>query len=189
MGGSNIIYFKERALYGLKQSGRLWNNTLNEELTKINFSRCKNEPCRLGLNCANFVRWSMCNGGMDLCSRGSTFARGMAGVYSNEDYFPGAIRVQLTPTFQIMSGSFSGSKQDAINTIKPGDVLYSEHNGSGNHVMLIVGTDSDSITIAENGRKTRKISKSELSSSSMTYVVLLLDDYYADSSNRNSLSW
>lgn len=146
-------------------------------------------PCRLGLNCANFVRWSMCNGGMDLCSRGSTFATGMAGVNSSENYFPGAIRVRLTPSFSVLSGSFSGTKEDAIAQIQPGDVLYSDHGGSGNHVMLIVGTSSDSITIAENGRKTRRISKSELSSNSMTYVVLLLDDYYANDSNKNSLSW
>ena len=147
-------------------------------------------PCRLGLNCANFVRWAMCNGGMDLCSRGSTFATGMAGVNSNEDYFPGAIRVRLTPSFAVLSGSLDAtSASQVIGMIQPGDVLYSDHNGSGNHVMLIVGNDQDSITIAENGRKTRKISKSELESNSMTYVVLLLDDYYANQSNKNSLSW
>ena len=146
--------------------------------------------CRLGLNCANFVRWSMCNGGMDLCSKGSTFAVGMAGVNSNEDYFPGATRVKLTPSFSILSGSQTvTSKDDAINMIQPGDVLYSDHGGTGNHVMLIVGTSSNSITIAENGRKTRTISKDELRSSSTTYVVLLLDDYYANASNKNSLSW
>ena len=73
--------------------------------------------------------------------------------------------------------------------IQPGDVLYSDHGGSGNHVMLIVGTDSNSITIAENGRKTRKISHSELTSGNMTYVVLLLDDYYANESNKNNLTY
>lgn len=148
------------------------------------------KPCRLGLNCANFVRWSMCNGGMDLCSRGSTYATGMAGVNSSEDYFPGAVRVRLTPSFEVLSGSVDGaSKDEVIEMIQPGDVLYSDHNGSGNHVMLIVGTDSSSITIAENGRKTRKIPKNQLKSNSMTYVVLLLDEYYNNSSNQNSLSW
>ena len=147
------------------------------------------KPCRLGLNCANFVRWAMCNGGMDLCSRGSTFATGMAGVNSSEDYFPGAIRVKLSPGFAVLSGSFSGSKEDAFDAIQPGDVLYSDHGGSGNHVMLIVGKSGDSITIAENGRKTRSISKSELLNGSMTYVVLLLDDYYANDANKNGLSW
>ena len=145
---------------------------------------CQGTKCRLGLNCANFVRWSMCNGGqMPLCSKGSTFATGMAGVLNraNEDYFPGAVRVRLTPSFSVIKGSFSGSKEDAINKIQPGDVLYSDHSGSGNHVMMIVGVTSDSITIAENGRKTRRISKSELRSSSMTYIVLLLDGFYGSS--------
>ena len=147
-------------------------------------------PCRLGLNCANFVRWAMCNGGMDLCSRGSTFATGMAGVNSSEDYFPGAIRVKLAPSFSVLSGSLSGAtKESVLQMIKPGDVLYSDHGGTGNHVMLIVGTDSSSITIAENGRKTRKISHSELTSGSTTYVVLLLDDYYANDSNKNNLTY
>ena len=147
-------------------------------------------PCRLGLNCANYVRWSMCNGGMNLCSRGSTFATGMAGVNSNEDYFPGAIRVRLSPSFAVLSGSLPGaSKESVLSMIKPGDVLYSDRGGSGNHVMLIVGTDSSSITIAENGRKTRKISHSDLTSGSMTYVVLLLDDYYANSANKNNLTY
>ena len=151
---------------------------------------CSDEPCRLGLNCANFVRWSMCNGGMDLCSKGSTFATGMAGVNSSEDYFPGAIRVRLTPSFSVLSGNSSiSSREQAISMIKPGDVLYSDRDGSSNHVMLIVGVSSDSITIAENGRRTRTIKKSELSSNSMTYVVLLLDGYYSNASNKNNLTW
>ena len=151
---------------------------------------CSDEPCRLGLNCANFVRWSMCNGGMDLCSKGSTFAVGMAGVYGNEDYFPGAVRVKLTPSFSVISGNRNiTSREEAISMIKPGDVLYSDRNGSSNHVMLIVGVSSDSITIAENGRRSRVIKKSELSSNSMTYIVLLLDDYYSQSSNKNNLTW
>lgn len=151
---------------------------------------CSGGACRLGLNCANFVRWSMCNGGMDLCSKGSTYATGMAGVNSSENYFPGATRVKLTPGFSVLSGSLTvTSKEDAINMIQPGDVLYSDIGGKSNHVMLIVGTNSNSITIAENGRKTRTISKDELRSSSTTYVVLLLDDYYANASNKNSLSW
>ena len=150
------------------------------------FASCNNEPCRLGFNCANFVRWSMCNGGMDLCSRGSTYAVGM----SSPEYYPGVVKVQLTPSFRFLSGSLSSdSKSDVINMIQPGDVLYSDHNGEGNHVMLIVGVSSDSITIAENGKQTRKISKSELTSSGMTYQVLLLDDYYANESNKNNLRW
>ena len=147
---------------------------------------CQGAKCRLGLNCANFVRWSMCNGGqMELCTKGSTFATGMAGVNGREDYFPGAVRVQLTPTFKVKTGSFSGSKEDAIAKIQPGDVLYSDHNGSGNHVMMIVGVDDSAITIAENGRKSRRITKNELRSSSMTYIVVLLDGFYGSSSDED----
>jgi len=32
-------------LYGLKQSGRLWNETLNEKLINIGFKRLRSEPC------------------------------------------------------------------------------------------------------------------------------------------------
>jgi len=35
----------EKAVYGLKQAGKEWNNKLNEELLKINFIRLKNDPC------------------------------------------------------------------------------------------------------------------------------------------------
>lgn len=175
---------------------------------------CSTSKCRLGLNCANFVRWSMCNGGMDLCSRGSTFATGMAGVLSreNENYFPGAIRVfisgsKITTKPNITIGELSSEYQsnlrnyststklssvsidEVLSLIKPGDVLYSDVNGNGNHVMVIVGVEDSAIWIAENGRQSRKISYSDIKSGKKNYVVLLLDDYYADTSNQNSLSW
>ena len=81
------------------------------------------------------------------------------------------------------------SADEAIAAIKPGDVLYSDTNGEGQHAMLIVGKESNSITIAENGRGTRKISFSELKNGKKTYVVVLLDKYYEEESNKNSLSW
>lgn len=163
---------------------------------------CSTSKCRLGLNCANFVRWSMCNGGQSsLCSKGSTFATGMAGVNTSDpDYFPGAIRIyfrgngfsadpnvsisNLSSNYKSILGKSSGnisslSVDDVISLIQPGDVLYSDRNGGSNHVMLVTGIDGSGIWIAENGRKTRKISHSELKSGSMTYVVLLLDDFYS----------
>ena len=148
---------------------------------------CATPPCRLGLNCATFVRWSMCNGGMNLCSRGSTFAHEMYGT----QYFPGAIKIRLGPGFKVLEGNTSISSADeAFNNIQPGDVLYSDRlTGGGNHVMLIVGKDSSGITIAENGRKTRRIAKNELiSSSTHTYGLLLLDGFYADASNKTNLT-
>ena len=153
---------------------------------------CQNEPCRLGLNCANFVRWSMCNGGMNMCSQGSAGARSMTGAFTSTNFFPGAVRIQTSGSFKVMSNSAEtsiSSKDEAVDAIKPGDVLYSDNNGEGQHAMLIVGKDGSSITIAENGRKTRKISFNELKNGSKTYVVVLLDGYYSDSSNVNSLSW
>lgn len=34
-----------KTLYGLKQSGRRWNQFINEELQKMNFIRCNSDPC------------------------------------------------------------------------------------------------------------------------------------------------
>lgn len=142
--------------------------------------------CRYGLNCATFVRWSMCNGGMDLCTRGSAFAHEMY----DTTYFPEATKVRLSPGFQVLKGNISvSSALEAYDKIKPGDMLYSDRlSGGANHVMLIVGKHGDVLTIAENGRQTRNISKNQLfGSRDYTYGVLLLDDYYANSANRNSL--
>ena len=39
-------YWKlEKAIYGLKQAGRMWNNKLNDILIKIGFERLQSEPC------------------------------------------------------------------------------------------------------------------------------------------------
>lgn len=35
----------QKAIYGLKQSGRVWNSTLDAVLTSIGFKRCRHEPC------------------------------------------------------------------------------------------------------------------------------------------------
>ncbi len=176
---------------------------------------CQGSKCRLGLNCANFVRWSMCNGGMNLCDKGSTYATGMAGVNNRKDqeYFPGAIRVFITgnsfytePNLTIgeLSDSYrnefanlysdstklsSLSVDRILSIVKPGDVLYSDVNGGSNHVMVIVGIEDSAIWIAENGRKTRVITYDELKSGSHKYVVLLLDDFYSNEENKNTLTW
>ena len=164
---------------------------------------CNSSKCRLGLNCANFVRWSMCNGGMsELCSKGSTFAKAMAGAYEGDpDYFPGAIRIrftsggftsrpnasisELSSNYKSILGKSSGSinslsVDEILSLIQPGDVLYSDRNGGSNHVMLVTGVEDDAIWIGENGRKTRRISHRELTSNSMTYIVLLLDGFYGN---------
>ena len=39
-------YWKlNKAIYGLKQAGRMWNNKINKTLLKLNFIRSKSEPC------------------------------------------------------------------------------------------------------------------------------------------------
>ena len=154
---------------------------------------CEKGRCRLGLNCATYIRWSMCNGGMDLCDKGSRAAHEM----NSTTFFPGAVKIKLSQGFQVLEGTTSiSSAEEAYNNIKPGDILYSENyprdpnaTNHGNHVMLVVGTTDTTITIAENGRDTRVISKSGLlSPSGLQYGVLLLDDYYANSANLNKIS-
>ena len=166
---------------------------------------CQSSRCRLGLNCANFVRWSMCNGGRDFCtSRNSdTFATGITGVNTDApDYFPGAVRVYINgsnfytePSITIselssdyqdrLAGLYSSSSRlssvsldRVLSLIKPGDVLYSDVNGGSNHAMVIVGVEDSAIWIAENGRNTAKISYDDIKSGRKNYVVLLLDGYY-----------
>lgn len=141
-----------------------------------------------GLNCATSVRWALCNGGMDWCTKGSTYAVGMF----DASLYPGSVRITLYPNFRVTAGSTSiSSAEEAFDAIKPGDLLFSDNlRGGADHIMLIVGKTDNAINIAENGSKTRNISKSELlGSSQKTYEVMLLDDYYANESNRNSLSW
>lgn len=42
----NHFCMLQKGLYGLKQAGHIWNNTLNEFLTKtLKFTRCKSDPC------------------------------------------------------------------------------------------------------------------------------------------------
>ena len=86
--------------------------------------------------------------------------------------------------------SVISSSSEAFDAIQPGDVLFSNTvNGGNGHVMLVVGKSGDIVTIAENGRKTRQLNRSELTGGNtvMTYSILLLDDYYANTGNRNSL--
>jgi hypothetical protein len=42
--GNTVAHLK-KGLYGLKQAGRAWNRTLDEELRKIGFVRCDSDPC------------------------------------------------------------------------------------------------------------------------------------------------
>ena len=45
-GFENPGFWKlNKAIYGLKQAGRMWNNKINETLLKLGFTRTKSEPC------------------------------------------------------------------------------------------------------------------------------------------------
>lgn len=44
-GKEDNVCLLKRAIYGLKQSPRAWNNKLNKELLQLSFKRSKNEPC------------------------------------------------------------------------------------------------------------------------------------------------
>ena len=169
--------------------------------------------CRAGINCANFVRWSFCNGGMNACSSGSTFATGQTGFNSKEDYYPGAIRVLFTgrsksvsPDIKVselpesyrmlISHKYSAdarissiSPEDFIALLQPGDGLYSDKNGRDNHAMLVVGINDTEVWVAENGRKTSRIRKGDLIRGNKSYGLLLLDGYYERPENMNNLSW
>lgn len=153
---------------------------------------CEEPVCRLGLNCANFVRWALCNGGMALCDKGSASASEMGGLEGTE-FFPGAVRIVFGGGFKVDKRSAPtsiSSADEAIAAIKPGDVLYSVRpEGGGNHLMLIVGKDDSGIVIAENGRKTRRISFNYLKGRDRIFTVILMDGFYDDPSNKNNLEW
>lgn len=148
---------------------------------------CNTSSCRYGLNCANFVRWSFCNGGMDLCSRGSAGAFSM----TSTTYFPEQTTVEFRG--KTVSGTDPRvnelSLSELVRIAEPGDTITSDDNATGenDHAMVIVGKDSTGYYIAENGRKTRKISFSSITDGVKRYKLNLLDGYYANSANKNSL--
>lgn len=149
---------------------------------------CDNPPCRSGLNCANFVHWSLCNGGMDMCTKGSAGASSM----TSKHYFPEATSIMIQGNRAIYKWgedlTKSYSTGEIIRMAQIGDVLYSEHaDGTGQHAMVIVGVDDSGIYIAENGRNTRKISYSAITGGSVYYRFVFLDEYYANSANLNDL--
>ena len=173
--------------------GKLSQPDLNNKLgINSNWGKKGGTHQQLGLNCANYVRWALCNGGMMTCDRGSASAPAMTGIQQGSEFLPGAVRIQLNG-FKIWSTSAPtdiSTADEAIEAIKPGDVLYSAYfDNHGQHAMLIVGKDSDSITIAENGKNTRKITFDQLKGREKRYVVVLLDGYYANTANVNNLSW
>ena len=149
-----------------------------------------NGECYHGMNCATFVGWAMCNGGMDMCTKRSSGAPSMA----TTKYFPGADGVTLVgKKVTYYSGNdLTGYGADTlIRMIKPGDVVQrvrmNDTDGSSQHIFLVVGMDSTGIYAANDGYYVNKYSYSSMTSGEMKFRILFLDNYYANAANKNHL--
>ena len=140
--------------------------------------------CYHGLNCATFVRWSMCNGGMDLCSKGDASAFAMTSV----DYFPEADGVYIKQgkvTYYSGRDLTSYSAEQLVRMIKPGDIIATGEGGG--HTFVVVGIDDNGIYTAEDGYYMRNLSYKSIVNNTDHFRILYLDRYYANSKNRNNL--
>lgn len=140
--------------------------------------------CYQGHNCATFVHWSMCNGGMDLCSRGDNTAFGMADI----KFFPeaDAVGIKGQKVNYVYGVDYSNLSADTlVRKLKPGDIIASSE-GDG-HVFVVVGYDDSGIYTAEDGYFMRNLKYSVLINGKESYRLMFLDRYYANSKNRNNL--
>ena len=142
------------------------------------------KQCYQGHNCATFVHWSMCNGGMDLCSRGDNTAFGMADI----KFFPeaDAVGIKGSKVNYVYGIDYSNLSASAlVRKLKPGDIIASSE-GDG-HVFVVVGYDDNGIYTAEDGYYMRNLKYSTLTSGKESYRLMFLDRYYANPKNRNNL--
>jgi hypothetical protein len=141
--------------------------------------------CWHGLNCATFVRWAMCNGGMDLCSKGEAGAFGMVNVR----YFPEAdgvyIKGGVVTHYSGQKALAKYSAEQLVRMIRPGDAMAS-NEGEG-HAFMVVGYNQNGIYTAEDGYYMRYIRYDTIIKSGTNYLILFLDNYYANTNNRNHL--
>ena len=145
---------------------------------------CSSDTCWYGLNCATFVRWAMCNGGMDLCSKGSAGSHDMTSV----KYFPEADGVLINGnkvTYYSGRNLTNYSAEQILRMIKPGDAIATGEGGG--HTFVVVGIDNDGIYTAEDGYYMRYIKFSTIIKNNVGYRILLLDRYYDNPQNRNNL--
>ena len=145
---------------------------------------CNSIQCWYGLNCATFVRWSMCNGGMNLCTGGSNGGGTMASV----TYFPEADIVVINgKNVKYVAGQdlTHYTADTLVRMIKPGDVIHTYT--SMDHVFVVVGIDENGIYTAEDGYYMRYVKYSEMTNGKQPYRLLFLDKYYANQANRNNL--
>ena len=149
---------------------------------------CKTEPCFHGLNCATFVRWAMCNGGMNLCTGGSAGAYGMVNV----KYFPEADGVTIVgDSVSYYSGRnlTNYSAYQLVRMIKPGDVLAQQRGGDSEsqHAYVVIGVDNNAIYTANDGYFYERITFDTMLKGEYSYRILFLDNYYNNPSNHNGL--
>ncbi len=151
---------------------------------------CRTDQCYYGLNCATFVRWSMCNGGMNLCTGGTAGAHSM----TNVNFFPEADGVTIQKnSVKYYSGKdlTNHSSAELVRMLKPGDIAFRERvndpNGSSQHTFVIIGIDETGIYTANDGYYIKKISYSSMVDGEYYYRLLFLDNYYANPNNYNGL--
>ena len=171
------------ALYGKLGVNPRWGTQ-----TEGHSSSCASDVCYLGIDCASFVRWALCNGGMNFCSKKISSADGLA----SKTYFPeaDAFRIHNKKLTHVYGKDYTGyDKIKLLQMLKPGDVIYTPKptEEGQHHIMLVVGIESDAVYIAENGSKIRKITFSSLTSSGTDNTFFLLDRFYANTANRNNL--
>ena len=145
---------------------------------------CSSSNCWYGLNCATFVRWAMCNGGMDLCSKGSAGAHDMTSV----KYFPEADGVDIKQgkvTYYSGRNLTGYSAEQLVRMIKPGDIIATGEGGG--HTFVVVGIDNNGIYTAEDGYFMRNLSYKHIINNTDGFRILYLDKYYDNPKNRNNL--
>ena len=145
--------------------------------------------CWHGMNCATFVGWSMCNGGMDMCTKRSAGAWSMV----NKSYFPDADGVLITGSKVEYHSGKDLTGYDArtlVRMIQPGDVVArvdTAYSSGSYHAFVIVGKDETGLYTANDGYYMDKVSYSSMTNGDMIYKILFLDNYYANANNKNHL--
>ena len=144
---------------------------------------CENSSCWYGLNCANFVRWAMCNGGMNMCTGGSADTD-----MTSVKYFKEADGVYIkgkSVTYYSGTDLSKYSAEALLRMIKPGDAIATYSNKA--HTFVVVGRDNEAIYTAEDGYYQRKIKFSEILNGQVQYRILFLDKFYDNPNNYNNL--
>lgn len=144
---------------------------------------CKTSSCWYGLNCGTFVRWALCNGGMNQCNGGSADSD-----MSSLKYIPGADGVYIKGNSVTYYGGTDLTSYGAaalVRMIKPGDTIMT--NEGGGHAFVVMGRDNDAIYTAEDGYYTRRITYSTMLNGKTQYRILFMDKYYDNAANKNNL--